>query len=49
MPVGIYPFEYSYSDFFDRSYSAAVIITVISSADYGRVMGGARTAQLPLF
>ena len=49
LSVGIYPFQYSYSDFLDRSYSAEGTIKVLSPADYDRLMGATRAAQLPLF
>jgi hypothetical protein len=49
LSVGLYPFQYSYRDFLDRSYSTEGTIEVLSSADYDQLMGATRTAQLPLF
>jgi hypothetical protein len=49
LSVGSYPFQYSYRDFLNRSYSTGGTIEVLSSADYDRLMGATRAAQLPLF
>lgn len=48
LSVGRYPFQYSYSDFLDRSYSVEGTIEVLSPADYDRLMAATRAAQLPL-
>jgi hypothetical protein len=49
LPVGSHPFQYSYRDFLNRSYSTEGTIEVLSPADYYRLMATTRAAQLPLF
>jgi hypothetical protein len=49
LSVGSYPFQYSYRDFLDRSYSTGGTIAVLSPADYDGLMAATRAAQLPLF
>jgi hypothetical protein len=46
---GKYPFQYSYTDFLGRSYSAAGTISVLAAGEYGRLIAATRAAQLPLY
>jgi hypothetical protein len=49
LSVGIYPFQYSYRNFLNVSYSTRGTIKVLSPADYDQLMAATRSAQLPLF
>ena len=49
LPPGNYPFQYSYTDFLGRSYSAGGTIKVLAADEYGRLIAATRAAQLPLY
>jgi hypothetical protein len=49
LPPGNYPFEYSYTDFLGRAYSAAGTIKVLAAEEYTRLVAATRAAQLPLY
>ena len=49
LPPGNYPFQYSYTDFLGRSYSAGGTIRVLAVDEYRRLMAATRAAQLPLY
>ena len=49
LPPGKYPFQYSYTDFLGRSYSAGGTIRVLAADEYDRLIAATRAAQLPLY
>ncbi len=49
LPPGNYPFQYSYTDFLGRSYSAGGTIKVLAADEYDHLIAATRAAQLPLY